>query len=64
METPRLALFFGCPMSNPRLLSFSSDGWYTVHVFAYLKAFALYEQMFAHSAILYVLAKFKAKKQC
>ncbi len=41
METPRLAFFFGCPVLNPHLLSSSLDGWYTVHVSAYLKTFWL-----------------------
>jgi len=61
METPCLALFFGRLVLNPRPLSSSSDGWYTVHVSAYLKAFALDEQMFAHLIVLYVPEKFKAK---
>jgi hypothetical protein len=56
-----LALFFGFLVLNPRPLSSSSDGWYTVHVSAYLKAFALDEQTFARSVVLYVPAKFKAK---
>jgi hypothetical protein len=61
MEMPRLALFFGHPMLNPHPLLSSLDGWYTVHVSAYLKAFALDEQMFAHLIVLYVPEKFKAK---
>jgi hypothetical protein len=52
-----LALFFGHPVSILRLLLLSSlDGWYTVHVSTYLKAFALDEQMFARSVVLYVPA--------
>jgi hypothetical protein len=47
MESPCLAFFFGCPVSNPHPLLFSLDGWYTVHVSTYLKAFALDERMFA-----------------
>jgi hypothetical protein len=60
MDTPHLALFFGRPVLNLRLLSSSLDGWYTVHVSAYLKAFALDKQTFARLVILYVPAKFKA----
>jgi hypothetical protein len=56
METPRLALFFGCLVSNPCLLLSSLDGWYTVHVSAYLKAFALDKQTFALLVVLYVPA--------
>ena len=37
------------------------DGWYTVHVSACLKAFALDEQMFARLVVLYDPAKLKAK---
>ena len=51
-----LALYFGHLVSNLRLLSSSSDGWYTVNVSAYLKSFALDEQMFVHLVVLYVLA--------
>jgi hypothetical protein len=61
METPHLALFFGHPLLNPHLLLSSLNGWYTVHVFAYLEAFALDEQTFERLIALYVPAKFKAK---
>jgi hypothetical protein len=61
MEMPHLALFFDCLVLNPRLLLSSLDGWYTVHVFKFLKAFVLDEQMLGRSVVLYVLEKFKAK---
>ena len=61
METLRLALLFGHPVLNPLPLLSSSDGWYTVHVSTYLKAFALDKQMFVRLVVLYVPAKFKAK---
>ena len=52
MEATRLALFFGCSVSNQRPLLSSSVGWYTVHVSAYLKAFAVDGQTFASSVVL------------
>jgi hypothetical protein len=61
MEMPGLALFFVRLVSNLRPLLSSLDGWYTVHVSAYLKAFALDGQMFARLVVLYVPVKFKAK---
>ncbi len=57
METLHLALFFGCTESNPLPLLSSLDGWYTFHISAYLKVFALDDQMFAHLVALYVHSK-------
>jgi hypothetical protein len=56
MEMLRLALFLVVQCQNPHLLLSSLDGWYTVHISAYLKAFVLDEQMFAHLVVLYVPA--------
>jgi hypothetical protein len=53
--------FVGHPVLNRRLLLSSMDGWCTVHVSTYLKAFALKEQKFARLVVLYVPAKFKTK---
>jgi hypothetical protein len=61
METLRLAFFFGHPVLNLHPLLSLLDGWYTVHVSACLKAFALDEQMFARLVVLYDPAKLKAK---
>ncbi len=46
--------FLGCLVSNQRPLLLSLVGWYTVHVSAYLKAFALDGQIFASLVDLYV----------
>jgi hypothetical protein len=51
METLCLAFFFGPPVSNPRPLLSSLDGWYTLHVSAYLKAFVLDEQTFVRLVV-------------
>ncbi len=42
--------------AKPRLLLSSLEGWYTIHVSPYLKAFVLDEQTFARLVILYVPA--------
>ncbi len=61
---PYLALCICCLVSKICPLLSSLFGWYTVHVSAYFKTFAMDEQSTACLVFFYFLAKFKAKYGC